>query len=79
MRSEYTGAAHCGAAGWKRTSTANSGDDDLSCSFYHPDCSDLTLTGDAEAEFQRTGGFPSVLSYADVYATATDAAASWSR
>ena len=65
--------------GWKRTSTTNSGDDDLSCSFYKPDGSDLTLTGDAEAEFQRTGGFPSVLSYADIYATAKDAAASWSR
>jgi len=66
------------AAGWKRTSTANSGDT-LSCSFYKPDGSDLTLTGDAEAEFQRTGGFPSVLSYADIYSTARDAAASWSR
>jgi hypothetical protein len=66
-------------AGWKRTATANSGDDDLSCSFYKPDGSDLTLTGDAEAEFERTGGFPSLLSYADIYATDKDAAASWSR
>ena len=66
-------------AGWKRTSTANSGDDELNCSFYHPDGSDLTLTGDAEAEFQRTGGFPSLLSYADVYVSDKDAAASWSR
>ena len=67
------------AAGWKRTTTSNSNDSNLSCSFYKPDASDLTLTGDAEAEFQRTGGFPSVLSYADVYATARDAAAAWSR
>jgi len=67
------------AAGWKRTTTPNSDDDDLNCSFYHPNGSDLTLTGDAEAEFERTGGFPSVLSYADIYATAKDAAAAWSR
>ena len=66
-------------AGWKRTATSSSNDSDLSCSFYHPDGSDLTLTGDAEAEFERTGGFPSVLSYADIYATAKDAAAAWSR
>jgi hypothetical protein len=66
------------AAGWKR-STTPSDDDDLNCSFYHPDGSDLTLTGDAESEFQRSGGFPSVLSYADVYATAKDASAAWSR
>jgi hypothetical protein len=65
--------------GWKKTTTPNSPDDDLNCSFYTPDGSDLTLTGDAESEFERTGGFPSVLSYADVYATATDAAAAWSR
>jgi hypothetical protein len=66
------------AAGWKRTTTPSS-DDDLNCSFYRPDGSDLTLTGDAESEFERAGGFPSVLSYADVYATAKDAAAAWSR
>ena len=66
-------------AGWKRTTTPNSADDDLNCSFYKPDVSDLTLTGDAESEFERMGGFPSVLSYADVYATAKHAAAAWSR
>ena len=67
------------AAGWKRTSTSNNTDDELNCSFYHPDGSDLTLTGDAEAEFQRTGGFPSLLSYTDVYISGKDAAAAWSR
>ena len=51
----------------------------LNCSVYDPDGSDLTLTGDAEAEFERTGGFPSVLSYADIYATSKDAAAAWTR
>lgn len=66
------------AAGWKRTTTP-SDDENVSCSFYDPDGSDLTLTGDAEAEFERTGGFPSVLSYADIYATNKDAAAAWSR
>ena len=34
---------------------------------FNPDESDLTLTGEAEAEFERTEGFPSVFSYADVY------------
>ena len=66
------------AAGWKRTTT-RSDDENVSCSFYDPDGSDLTLTGDAEAEFEHTGGFPSVLSYADIYATSTDAAAAWTR
>jgi len=66
------------ATGWKRTTTP-SDDENISCSFYNPDGSDLTLTGDAEAEFERTGGFPSVISYADIYATNTDAAAAWSR
>lgn len=63
---------------WKRT-TNPSADDDLACSFYAPDGSDLTISGDAESEFERTGGMPSILSYADVYTTAKDAAASWSR
>jgi hypothetical protein len=66
-------------AGWKRTTSPSTDDDDLSCSFYKPDGSDLTLTGDAEAEFERTGGFPSLLSYADVYMNDRDAAAAWSR
>jgi len=56
------------AAGWKRTTT-RSDDENVSCSFYDPDGSDLTLTGDAEAEFEHTGGFPSVLSYGGVVIT----------
>ena len=63
---------------WKRT-TSPSSESDLTCSFYHPDGSDLTISGDAKSEFERAGGMPSILSYADVYATAKDAAASWSR
>ena len=63
---------------WKRT-TSLSSDRDLTCSFYHPDGSDLTMSGDAKSAFERVSGMPSILSYADVYTTAKDAAASWSR
>ena len=66
------------ATGWKRTSSPDN-DDDPSCSYYKPNGSDLTMTGDADAEFERSGGFPSVYSYADVYTTAKDAAAAWTR
>ena len=65
-------------AGWKQTSSPNT-DEDISCSYYKPNGSDLTLTGDAEAEFEQTGGFPSIYSYADIYVTPKDAAASWTR
>lgn len=66
------------AAGWKRT-TSPSTNDDVSCPYYKPDGSDLTITGDAESEFERAGGIPSVFSYADVYVSAKDAAAAWTR
>jgi hypothetical protein len=66
------------SAGWKKTASSST-DDDLVCSYYAPKGSDLTLTGDAEAEFERTGGFPTVYSYVDVYATPKDAAAAWTR
>src|SRR5918993_1516839 len=65
-------------AGWRKTTSTND-DDDLKCAYYNPNGSDLTLTGDAEAEFERDGGLASLYSYADVYATAKDAAASWTR
>jgi len=66
------------AAGWKRT--PSSGDDDeLGCPYYRPDGSDLTLTGDAMSDFEAAGGIPAVQSYADVYVSAKDAAAGWSR
>jgi hypothetical protein len=67
------------SAGWKKTSSPSTDDDDLVCPYYAPKGSDLTLTGDAEAEFEQAGGFPSVYSYADVYATPKDAAAAWTR
>ena len=65
-------------AGWKRTSSPST-DEDISCSYYKPNGSDLTLTGDAEAEFEQSGGFPSIYSYADIYATPKDASAAWTR
>jgi hypothetical protein len=64
--------------GWSRTTTPSTGDD-FDCPYFRPDGSDLTLTGDAKSEFEAGGGIPSILSYADVYATAKDAAAAWSR
>jgi len=65
--------------GWTRSSSsASSGGGDLSCAYYNPNGSDLTLTGHAEAEFARAG-VSSVISCADVYATAKDAATAWSR
>ena len=67
------------AAGWKRTSSPSTSDDDISCPYYKPNGSDLILTGDAESEFEQQGGFPSVYTYADVYKTPKDAAASWTR
>jgi hypothetical protein len=67
------------AAGWRRISTPSSDDDDLTCPYYKPIGSDLTITGDAESEFERTGGIPSVLSYADIYISTKDAAAAWTR
>jgi hypothetical protein len=65
-------------AGWKRT-TSPSTDDDISCSYYKPNGSDLTLTGDAEAEFEQPGGIPSIYSYADIYVTPKDATTAWAR
>jgi hypothetical protein len=66
------------AAGWKRT-TSPGDDTPLTCSFYAPNGSDLTITGDAESEFEGAGGIPSLLSYADVYTSAADASKSWTR
>ena len=65
-------------AGWKRT-TSPSTDEDISCSYYKPNGSDLTLTGDAEAEFEQPGGIPSIYSYADIYVTPKDATTAWAR
>lgn len=67
------------SSGWKKAASPSADDDDLVCSYYNPRGSDLTLTGDAEAEFEQAGGFSSVYSYADIYATTRDAATAWAR
>jgi hypothetical protein len=65
------------AAGWK--TVAPSPDSDLTCPGFDPDESDLTLTGEAEAEFEHAQGLLSVASYAEVFATKADALKSWIR
>ena len=65
------------AAGWKKV--AASPDADLTCPGFNPDGSDLTLTGESEAEFQHTQGFPRITSFSDVYVSKGDALKSWAR
>jgi hypothetical protein len=64
-------------AGWKKSPP--SPDSDVTCPGYNPDNSDLTLTGESEAEFEYTQGFPVVASYAGVLKTMADASRSWTR
>ena len=63
--------------GWARMPATP--DEDMTCSFYDPNLSDLMITGVAKGEFQAAGGFPTFLSYAEVYRTRRDAAVAWSR
>jgi hypothetical protein len=65
------------AAGWKRV--APSPDSEATCPGFNPTESDLTLTGDAEADFEHTQGLPSVSSYAEVWASKAEALTSWAR
>jgi len=65
------------AAGWKRVPATP--DSDLSCPGFNPDASDLTLTGEAEADFKHTQGLPSVSSFSEIYLSKSDALKSWSR
>lgn len=69
------------AAGWKKVPNTPDDEDDshLGCPGYNPNESDLVLTGESEATFERAGGFPSVLSYSNVYKTRANALASWTR
>ena len=67
------------AGGWKRVNTSDSGDDDTKCPGFDPDESDLTLTGEAESEFESTDGGRYITSFSELYATRKDALASWSR
>jgi hypothetical protein len=67
------------AAGWKKVPSTSDDDTHFDCAGYDPDGSDLVQTAEAEADFERTGGFPSVYSYADVYKTKAQALAAWTR
>jgi hypothetical protein len=66
------------AAGWKRVSSP-AGGDDLTCPGFNPNESDLTLTGESEANFKYKGGMPYVGSFSNVYVSTKDALASWVR
>lgn len=66
-------------AGWKKLPSSPQDDSHLPCPAYQPNESDLVLTGDAEADFERTGGFPGVYSFSDIYKTKANALASWRR
>ena len=65
------------AAGWKKVPTTP--DSDATCPGFNPDESDLTLTGEAESDFEHTQGLLSVASHSEVYATKADALKSWTR
>jgi hypothetical protein len=65
------------AAGWKKV--ASSPDSDATCPGFNPDESDLTLTGEAEAEFEHTQGLLSLSSFSEVFVSKADAVKSWTR
>lgn len=65
------------AAGWKNVPP--SPDSDATCPGFNPDESDLTLTGEAETNFEHSQGFLSVASFSEVFATKADALKSWTR
>jgi hypothetical protein len=67
------------AAGWKKLPARAPDDSHVDCPGYQPSEADLVLTGDAESDFERSGGFPSVYSFSDIYKTTSDAQASWTR
>lgn len=64
-------------AGWKKVPAPP--DSDEPCPGFNPDNSDLTISGEAVGNFEHAQGLPSVLSFADVYVSKADAAASWTR
>lgn len=67
------------AAGWRKLPNSPPDDSHIDCPGYQPNESDLVLTGDAESDFARAEGFPSVYSFSDIYKTASYARASWTR
>jgi hypothetical protein len=66
-------------AGWKKTPSGKDEDTHFDCPGYDPNGSDLVMTGEAEADFEHTQGFPAVFSFASVYKTRANALASWTR
>ena len=66
-------------AGWKKTPSTPDDDSHLECPGYDPNGADLILTGEAEADFEASGGFPSVFSFSNVFKTKAHANASWTR
>jgi hypothetical protein len=64
-------------AGWKRMPPAP--DSDLVCPGFNPDESDLTLAGEATADFEQTQSLSTATSYVEVWASKADALKSWTR
>jgi hypothetical protein len=65
------------AAGWKKVPP--SPDSDATCPGFNPDESDLTLTGEAESDFERLQGLLVVGTASEIFATKEDAVKSWTR
>ncbi len=65
-------------AGWKKVASTDD-DSDFTCPGFNPDGSDLTLSGEAEADFEHADGLPAIFSFAEIYASKRDALASWAR
>ena len=67
------------AAGWKKVPPEPESGADDTCPGYNPNYSDLTLTGEAESNFEHTQGLPLISSFAEIYVTKADAEKSWAR
>jgi hypothetical protein len=65
------------AVGWKKV--PSSPDSDVTCPGFNPDESDLTLTGEGQADFQHAQALLSVGSVSEVFATEAEALKSWTR
>lgn len=65
------------AAGWKKVPPSPD-DSEPTCPGFNPDSSDLTLTGEAEADFEHGSG-ASVISSVEVFVSRSDALKSWTR
>jgi hypothetical protein len=64
-------------AGWKKVPAPPESDEP--CPGFNPDNSDLTISGEAVANFEHTQGLPTILSFADAYVSTADAVKSWTR